>query len=553
MNIQRFKYIFDRFLNGNIAEWNYFTQFGRGLSDDGKKAQIEVLKEYIERSSETDQGTSTYLKGYINFIQAKYAEEIECYALASDLGNPAAMLALANIYKNRSLYPLYNIQISQAADLKKQAAALKEKAANSRCLDAVVYQDVYHAFEAYPNEAKDSSYANTSYGYHFEKLDQFELATEYYKKAIELDDVNTLALRRLGDAYKSTHQIPEAKASYRKAVTSEDSQAMISLANLLAASPDRNLDEIEILLRQATALGNHWAMQKLAVFLDKQNKDSTEIEPLFERAAELGNYIAMDTFATYLQYKDNQDPSKIKQLYNNAIAYGYREAKEHLKHFEESLGTTPAIEAIQPPTLGPRYTTILEKLQNIQFSKIPSTAPNLSTPEHEVQFNNSAVEQSLLRLIALIKTTSPISNNVVEAMEALYAYFEVLAKKSDETNTDSLRAERAAAQANFKEKINHLPGHPNPALNAVGIAFLSLGALILAALATTAGLGLIIPSAALATPAIAGIGVAMVSGGLIGMFASSAKQGSHYSRTKILDKTMDEDPDLATRVISLGG
>lgn len=552
MNIQQFKYIFEKFLQGNIAEWNYLTQFGRGLSDDGKKAQIEVLQDYIEHSSETDQGTSTYLNGYINFIQAKYTEEIECYKIAINLDNTAAMLALANIYKNRRLYPLYNIQESQAADLKKEAAALKEKAANSRCFDAVVSLDVCNAFESYPNEAKNSSYANTSYGYQFAKLHNFELATEYYKKALELDGVNTLALRRLGDVYKSTRQIPKAIASYRKAVTLGDSQAMIALANLLTASPLPDLDEIEDLLRQATALGNHWAMQKLAVFLNSRKKDSTEIETLFKLAAELGNYFAMDTFATYLHYKGNQDPSKIKELYNNAIACGYRDAIEHLKRFEEPLGNTPAIEAIQPPILGTRYISVLEQLQNIQFSKIPPIAPTPLTPEHEVQFNDSAVEKSLLRLIALIETTSPISNNVVEAMEALYAYFEVLAKKSDETNTDSLRALRATAHDNFKEKINHLPGHPNPALNAVGIAFLSLGAVILAALATTAGLGLIIPSAAVATPAIAGIGVAMVSGGLIGMFAGSAKQGSHYSRTKILDKTMDEDPDLATRVISLG-
>lgn len=552
MNTQQFKYIFKKFRQGNIAEWNYFTQFGRGLSDDEKQIQITELETYIKHSHENELGTSIYLKGYINFIQTKYAEEIECYKRASALGNTAAMVALANIYKTRRLYPLYNIQASQAANLKKEAADLYQKAANTRCIDAMVYHNVHNAFESYQNRAKNSPYANTSYGYQFKEQGDFILAEQYYKKALELDSGYTLALIKLGDLYKLKKQVPEAIACYKKAVALEDSQAMVSLAALLATFPSPSLDEIERLLRQATALGNHWAMQRLAVFLNRENKNSTEIEKLFERSAELGNDIAMDNFATYLRYKNNQDPSKIKQLYNNAIACGRSKATEHLKHFEESIRSTPAIEAIQPPALGTRYISVLKKLQNIQFSKIPSIAPNLPTSEYEAQLN-CAVERSLLSLIALINKTKPISNNVVEALEALYAYFEVLAKKNDEPNTDSLSAERAAAHANFKEKINHLPGHPNPALNAVGIAFLSLGALILAALATTVGLGLMIPSAAIATPAIAGLGVAMVSGGLIGMFASSAKQGSYYSQTKILDTIIDEDQGLTNITISLGG
>lgn len=162
--------------------------------------------------------------------------------------------------------------------------------------------------------------------------------------------------------------------------------------------------------------------------------------------------------------------------------------------------------------------------------------------------DNPPTAQKLKDLIASLEALpNHDRKEVIDAMNSLYMYFKKLSSITPQ-NQGGLSIECAQAQLDFESAIKHLPGHPNIVLNNIGIAFLSLGAAILAALATTAGLGLIVPTAIVATAAVATTGVTFVSVGLVGMFASKATKDSPYSQAQLLSEAIENDLDKTTMI-----
>jgi hypothetical protein len=154
---------------------------------------------------------------------------------------------------------------------------------------------------------------------------------------------------------------------------------------------------------------------------------------------------------------------------------------------------------------------------------------------------NAPVAKELKELLTSLESL-PDKNSidVVNAIQTLCIYFRKLS--APVVNPD----ECTFARLDFEQAIKDFPGHPDDVIRNIGIAFMSLGAAILVALATTAGLGLLAPAAIAATALVAASGVAMVSVGLVGMFASKTKEGSPYTQAQTLVKAVDEQLNLDT-------
>lgn len=157
---------------------------------------------------------------------------------------------------------------------------------------------------------------------------------------------------------------------------------------------------------------------------------------------------------------------------------------------------------------------------------------------------NAPVAKELKNLLTSLENL-PDKNSidVVSALHTLCIYFRKLSARVVEPE------ECTFARLDFEQAIKDFPGHPDSILRNIGIAFTSLGAVILVALATTAGLGLVPPAAIAVTAVVAASGVTMVSVGLIGMFASKTKEGSSYTQAHTLVKAIDDELNLDTTFI----
>ena len=225
---------------------------------------------------------------------------LEYYLKAAEGGSAPAMTAVGNIYLEGEAGEK---DADKALDWFKKAAAL------------------------------GNSIATNNIGYIYEQRDENELALEWYGKAVEMDQDDTVPLRNLAFTYAKVGEVDKEIELYKKAVERGDIDAMNSLADLYFDNED--FVEAEEYYEQAAKLGNVEAMANLGRMLIYGNDFISEPYHWLKKAIDKGHDYALmymgDLFEENMKYR------KAIRWYKRAQAIGIPEAKQKIREINAYL------------------------------------------------------------------------------------------------------------------------------------------------------------------------------------------------------------------------
>lgn len=197
--------------------------------------------------------------------------------------------------------------------------------------------------------------------------------------SVEWDKDYSLAYELLGNVYRDQEKYELAKEYYEKALDA-DSEAYGAMAELGVML--RTVDEIQDyskakdLLSKASEAGNFMAMNNYGVMLylgeGTQQQIPTALD-WFMKAADGGHTQAMINLGDHFA---DDNPKEARYWYNQAKEHGDTRGEERLNEMEESAGSTHSIDTSRSDKI---YDNFLNNLENT-FNLSPSTVLNSGFP-----------------------------------------------------------------------------------------------------------------------------------------------------------------------------